>query len=302
MAEKKRGLGRGFDSLIPVAISETEFEGSAALGGGLEGEVVREVDIDLVDPNPMQPRKNFEPEALEALAASIRVHGILQPLIVTRKGERYELIAGERRLRSAKIAGLDRVPVLARSIDEQAKLELALIENIQRAELNAIELATAYRMLLDQFNLTYVQIGDKVGKDFTTIANTVRLLGLPEPARQAIIDGIIHQSLGLAILSIPDHEPEKRLELLRLIIKHKWGVKQATEFARAYQGETGSKMKGMARLAAVNDLTMRLGNFLGVKVTQQNTAKGGKLILEYHGEEELQRLYKIISTAAEKNK
>lgn len=295
MAEKKRGLGRGFDSLIPVAISETEFEGSAAIGGGLEGEVVREVNVDLVDPNPMQPRKNFEAEALEALAASIRVHGILQPLIVTRREDRYELIAGERRLRSAKIAGLEKVPVLIRSMDEQAKLELALIENIQRAELNPIELATAYRMLVDQFNQTYVTIGDKVGKDFTTIANTVRLLGLPEEARQAIIDGLIAQSVGLAILSIPDHEPEKRLELLRLILKHKWGVTQATEFARAYQGEGGSKMKAMARLAAVNDLTMKLGQFLGVKVTQQHTAKGGKLILEYHGDDELQRIYKVIS-------
>jgi ParB family chromosome partitioning protein len=295
MAEKQRGLGRGFDSLIPVAISETEFEGSAALGAGIEGEVVREVDPGLVDPNPHQPRKSFEQEALEALSASIRVHGILQPLIVSQKGDRYELIAGERRLRAAKIAGLDKVPVLVRSIDEQAKLEIALIENIQREELNAIEMATAYRMLIDQFNLTNAQIGEKVGKDVSTIANTIRLLGMPVEAKQALIEGKITEGHGLAILFIPEKEPEKRLELLRLIQKHKWGVVQATEFARGFMGSRGTKKRAMARIATETETTVRLGQYLGTKVIQKNSARGGKLIIEYRGEDDLNRIAKMIS-------
>ena len=154
MAEKKRGLGRGFDSLIPTQIVEEEFDVTAKVdesGNRISAETVREVDPGLVDPNPYQPRTSFKQAELEALAASIRVHGILQPLVATKVGSRFELIAGERRLRAAKIAGLESVPVIVRSFDEQEKLELALIENIQRAELNPMELATAYRKL-DIFN------------------------------------------------------------------------------------------------------------------------------------------------------
>jgi ParB family transcriptional regulator, chromosome partitioning protein len=295
MADKKRGLGRGFDSLIPTQIVEDEFDVTAKVDGdGTRKSVdaVHELDPAIIDPNPHQPRQNFDPEALEALAASIRVHGILQPLVVTKTGARFELIAGERRLRAAKLAGLDAVPVIVRSFDEQQKLELALIENIQRAELNPMELATAYRKLMDQFNLTYDAIGSRVGRDRSTVANTVRLLGLPLEAKRALVEQKISEGLARVILSIL--EPDKQLEMLELMIKNHWTVRQAEEYARGFRGKAGSKEKAAARIASFNQLTMDLGDFLGTKVSQVTTAKGGKLVIEYYSEEELERIYRAI--------
>jgi len=294
MADKKRGLGRGFDSLIPTAVVEEEFDVTAKVDadGNRKSDSVRELDPSLIDPNPHQPRQNFDEAALEALAASIRVHGILQPMIVTKAGVRYELIAGERRLRAAKLAGLETVPVIVRSFDEQEKLELALIENIQRAELNPLELATAYRKLFDQFNLSLGDISARVGWDKSTVSNTMRLLNLPIEAKRALVEKKITEGHARIILSVL--EPDKQLVLLELMTKNGWSVRQAEEFARGFRGETGSTMKAKARIAAINTLTKSLGDFLGTKVQQVRTAKGGKLIIEYYSEEELERIYRQI--------
>jgi ParB family chromosome partitioning protein len=299
--ERKRGLGRGFDALIPTQMVEDEFDVTAPVdssGHRTSADLVHEVSPSLVDPNPHQPRQNFDGPALEALSASIRVHGILQPLVVTRVGERFELIAGERRLRAAKLAGLDAVPVIVRSFDEQQKLELALIENLQRAELNPIEVATAYRKLLDQFNLRLEDLGKRIGKDISTISNTTRLLNLPAEAKRALIEDLIKEGHARVILSVVEEDKEiqeeKRIELLGMILRNHWTIRQAEEFARGYKGKTGSKAKAAARIAAVNQLTMDLGDYLGAKVTQIRTAKGGKLVIEYYSEEELERIYKAI--------
>lgn len=299
--ERKRGLGRGFDALIPTQMVEDEFDVTApvdAEGHRTSADLVREVSPGLVDPNPHQPRQNFDGPALEALAASIRVHGILQPLVVTMVGTRYELIAGERRLRAAKLAGFDTVPVIVRSFDEQQKLELALIENLQRAELNPIEVATAYRKLLDQFNMRLEDLGKRIGKDISTISNTTRLLNLPDIAKRALIENKIKEAHARAILSIMEEDKEiqeeKRIELTTMILRNNWTIRQTEEFARGYKGKTGSKAKAAARIAAVNQLTMELGDYLGAKVTQVRTAKGGKLVIEYYSEEELERIYKVI--------
>ncbi|HUD11537.1 MAG TPA: ParB/RepB/Spo0J family partition protein [Candidatus Saccharimonadia bacterium] len=295
MAEKRRGLGRGFDSLIPTQVVEDEFDVTAKVdesGHRVSVDAVHELHPDLLDPNPYQPREDFNQTELEALAASIRVHGILQPLVVTKTGSRYQLIAGERRLRAAKIAGLDSVPVIVRSFDEQAKLELALIENIQRSELNPLELATAYRKLSDQFNLTNTEIGNRVGRDDSTISNTMRLLNLPKEAKRALVENKIVEGHARVILSVP--EPQKQVYLLDMIVRKHWTVRHAEEYARAYKGDAGSKMRAMARVAAINQLTMNLGDYLGAKVSQMRTAKGGKLIIEYYSDEELERIYKAI--------
>lgn len=296
MAEpKKRGLGRGFDALIPSQIEE-EFDVTAKVdesGNRSSNDILREVSPNIVDPNPHQPRLSFNEGELENLADSIRVHGILQPLVVTQLGMRYELIAGERRLRAAKLVGLPTVPVIVRSFDEQQKLELALIENIQRAELNPIELATAYRKLMDQFGLTYEQMGKRVGgRDRSTIANTVRLLGLPLEVKRAIAEGIITEGVARVILTLSE-EP-KQLELFKLIVDKGWTVRQAEEYARGLRENAGSHEKAKARIAGVNDLTKSLGDYLGAKVQQVATAKGGKLIIEYYSEEELDRIYRAI--------
>jgi ParB family chromosome partitioning protein len=255
-------------------------------------DAIREVAPELIDPNPHQPRQNFDQEALEALAASIRVHGILQPLVVTKTGGRYELIAGERRLRAAKMAGFKGVPVIVRSFDEQQKLELAIIENIQRSELNPMELATAYRKLVDQFNLTVDEIARQVGRDQSTISNSMRLLNLPIEAKRAIVEGKITEGHARVILTMSDER--KQQELLDLMISNHWTVRQAEEYARGLRGSRGSHKKAQARIATVNQLTMDLGDFLGTKVKQQATAKGGKLIIEYYSEEELDRIYRAI--------
>ena len=288
MASVKRGLGRGFDSLIPTEVVEKEFDVTA----GDDERLVREVSPDLIDPNPHQPRQNFEEAGLQALAASIRVHGILQPLVATKTGNRFELIAGERRLRAAKIAGLDKVPVIVRSFDEQEKLELALIENIQRQELNPIELATAYAKLRDEFNLSLGDISEKVGFARPTISNAIRLLGLPSEIKHAVADGVISGSMGEAILMVEDEH--KRMHLFEMVLKNHWNVRQTEEYAQGLRGETGSKMKAQARVNATNQLTMNLGDYLGAKVTQTFTSKGGKIIIEYYSEEELDRIYKSI--------
>jgi ParB family chromosome partitioning protein len=290
VAGKKRGLGRGFDSLIPTQVVETEFDVTAPVDqtGHRHSDALREVEPELVDPNPHQPRTRFDETQLQELAASIREHGILQPLVVTRAGERYELIAGERRLRAAKLAGMMLVPVIVRSFDEQQKLELALIENLQRANLNPIETATAYRKLMDQFNLSNDQVGQKVGKDRSTVANTLRLLNLPLEAKRAVSEGKISEGHARVILSIG--EPDKQLELLELIGKNNWSVRQAEEFARAFKGGSGTKEKAHARIAASNDLTRDLGEYLGTKVVQVGTAKGGKLVIEYYTDADLDRI------------
>jgi ParB family transcriptional regulator, chromosome partitioning protein len=294
MAVQKRGLGRGFDSLIPTAIVEDEFDVTAKVDEGghrVSGDSVRMVAPDLVDPNPHQPRQSFDQAALEALAASIRVHGILQPLVGSKIGGRYELIAGERRLRAAKLAGLDEVPIIIRSFDEQEKLELALIENLQREELNLIETATAYRKLNDQFNLSTYEIGRRIGRDHSTVSNLMRLLNLPMDAKRALIDGLIVEGHARIILTV---EEEKQAELLSMILSKKWTVRQTEEFARGWRGETGSKMKAMARINALTALSKDLGDYLGTKVTEIKKAKGGRLIIEYYSEEELDRIYKAI--------
>jgi ParB family chromosome partitioning protein len=287
---KKRGLGRGFDSLIPTQVVDTEFDVTAPVdqSGQRHSDALREVEPELISPNPHQPRLRFDEAQLAELAASIREHGILQPLVVTQDGERYELIAGERRLRAAKLAGMMLVPVIVRSFDEQQKLELALIENLQRANLNPIETATAYRKLMDQFNLSNDQVGQRVGKDRSTVANTLRLLNLPLEAKRAVGEGKISEGHARVILSVT--ELDKQLELLELIEKNNWSVRQAEEFARAFKGGGGTKEKAHARIAATNDLTRDLGQYLGTKVIQVGTARGGKLVIEYYTDADLDRI------------
>ena len=304
--ERKRGLGRGFDSLIPTQMVEDEFDVTAPVdeaGQRSSADLVREVSPEIIDPNPHQPRTTFDADALEALAASIRVHGILQPLVVTQSGARYELIAGERRLRAAKIAGFDVVPVIIRSFDEQEKLELALIENLQRAELNPIEVATAYRKLVDQFNMIVADVARRLGKHPSAVSNTLRLLNLSAEAKHSLAEGRIHEGHARVLLSVSNKDPEvqaeRRQDLLEKIEKHNWTVRQAEEYARGLKGTFGSAKKAAARIAAVNQLTMDLGDYLGTKVTQTRTAKGGKIVIEYYSEEELGRIYRAIKRSPE---
>lgn len=296
MSSNNRGLGRGFDALIPTQLVEEEFDPTAAkndAGERVSTDTILHVAPSLVDPNPHQPRQTFDEAALAELANSIREHGILQPLVVTDEGNgRYQLVAGERRLRAAKMVQLSTVPVIVRSFTGQQKLELAIIENLQREDLNPMEMATAYRKLVDQFNMTLEAIGKRVGKDISTISNTMRLLNLPLDAKRAVAEGRVTEGHARVILTI--NNPQKQTALLKMIEKNNWTVRQTEEFARGFREETGTKATALKRIAGSNELTKSLGEYLGTKVNLVYRAKGGQLKIDFYSEEELERIYKAI--------
>lgn len=279
-----KGLGRGLESLIPTDIVETKYDPTA------KADQIAQIDPAKIDPNPHQPRQSFDQKELDALADSIKLHGILQPLVLMPHGSRFNLIAGERRLRAAKQTGLKTVPAIVRSFDEQQQLELALIENLQRAELNPIETATAYRKLANQFNLSLPEIAHRIGRARPTISNALRLLDLPESAKDAVAKDQISEGHARVLLTIQD--PDKLNEMLALIIKHQWTVRQAEEFARGLR-KSGDPEKGMARIAGFDgedaiskDLTKLLKNTVKI----QPTAQGGRLVIHFETEEELEAL------------
>ncbi len=286
---KDRGLGRGLDSLIPTKI-ESEFDPTS---GADDSTRVIEIRVDAILPNPHQPRQVFDEVALKSLASSIKTHGVIQPLVaLPLSGGKYQLVAGERRLRAARLAGLKTVPAITRSMAEQQQLEVALIENLQRQDLNPIETATAYRKLVDQFNLTTSEIAGQAGKDQATVINTMRLLGLPLEIKRAIAAGQITEGHGRAILMAPSSA--KQLELLELVIKNHWTVRQTENAARGLKSNQATKENAVARQASSNKFTEDLAGYLDTKVSLLPSAKGGRLIIEYTSEEELERLYKRI--------
>lgn len=276
---KARGLGKGFDSLIPAQVEE-EFDPVPA-----NERTIEKVNVELIDPNPHQPREGFNEQELTALAASIAEHGILQPLVAQARGQRYELIAGERRLRAAKQVGLASVPLIIRSFDEQQSLELALIENIQREQLNPVETAAAYQKLLDQFGLGVSEVAQRVGRDQSTIKNTLRLLKLPTEAKRALVNGDISEGHARTILSLSD--PAQQAELLEHILKQGWTVRRAEEYARDAKQTPAA---APTQLTTETDATKRLAHSLGTKVQLQRRAKGGRLLVHYQDEDDLQRI------------
>jgi ParB family chromosome partitioning protein len=285
----------GLDALIPTKV-EPEFDPTAqtnSTGHRVSAEAIAEISPAQIDPNPHQPRQNFDASELAGLADSIKLHGILQPLVVTKEGSRYQLIAGERRLRAAKILGLAAVPCIVRSFDEQQKLELALIENLQRKDLNPLEMATAYAKLMGQFNLDVATIGKRVGRDRSTIANTLRLLNLPHEAKRALVEGRITEGHARTILTVP--ELAKQLQVLKLIQENEWTVREAEIFVKEFKEPTPvAEAKGFKRIQTTSELTEGLSEYLGAKVYTYSTAKGGKLIIEYYSDEELERINEAI--------
>ncbi len=290
MSTSKRGLGRGLGALISAATSgppETESGG------------VIQVPIDAIGPNPRQPRQAMDPEALAELAASIRTHGVIQPLIVTHAplgaDVTYTIIAGERRWRAARLAGLKEVPVIVREATPQAMLEWALVENIQRADLNPLEEAAAYRTLMDEFGLTQEQVAAKVGKSRVAVANAVRLLNLSQPVKEALSAGQITEGHARALLGLPD-EPSQ-VAALDLVIRRGYTVRQTEELVRrmvaAAQAEADTKSEAEEDPAALETraLEAQFQSALGTKVSLTRSRRGGRLVIYFYSEEELQALY-----------
>lgn len=286
-------LGRGLDSLIPTDVDEFAAA-SMPSQLKLDEAKIQDLPINEIAPNPHQPRTGFATEDLADLAASIKLHGIVQPLIVVKSPSGYQLIAGERRLRAAKQLAMTTVPAIIRSFTEQQKLEVALIENIQRTDLKPLELASAYRKLNDQFNLTIEAIGQRVGKAGSTVANIMRLLNLPHEAKQALNDGVISEGHARTLLSVTD--PANQLAMLELIIKGHLNVRQAEELARNFKKDTSfSSKRVQAKAAYEQAMVDRLVKRLATKVDIQKTAKGGKVVIEFYSDAQLSQIIEQIA-------
>lgn len=255
-----KGLGRGFESLIPTELIDEEFDPTADDDATLSK--LTTVKIEKVIRDEAQPRKHFDESALEMLANSIKEHGILQPLVVVKDGLKYKIVAGERRWRAAKIAGLSEVPVIVRTIDAQNRLELSIIENAQREDLNAIELATAYAKLKSQFNLTPAEISRRIGKSESSVINTMRLLNLPDFAKKAMVDHKLSEGV-MRPLATADAELVKKI--VPMIVSEGWTARKVEQYvaankkkssARAIKTSTFSKQEN--KLAEKYDARVRI--------------------------------------------
>jgi ParB family chromosome partitioning protein len=283
----KRGLGKGLSALIPST------EGTEATAAGL-----RQVPVDAILPNPLQPRQKQDPDALQELADSIREHGLIQPLIVTEAtsdqqvgGAQFQLIAGERRWAAAQQAGLATVPVIVKEATPQQMLEMALVENIQRADLNPLEEATAYRQLIDEFGLTQEEVAARVGKSRVTVTNIVRLLRLPDEVKAALLDGQITEGHARALLAVDD--AETMIRLLKVVIGRGLNVRQVEELVRRQAAEIEPQPQA-SRSPDTAALEDHFQEALGTKVRLFRSKRGGRLVIHFYSEEELQAIYDAI--------
>ena len=282
----KSGLGQGLGALIPQ-----DFDTEVLLEAG---ERVMQVPPEKLLPNPQQPRTTFDELALDELAASIRRHGIVQPLVVTEAKGGYEIIAGERRWRAAQKASLKTVPVIVRTMQQQEQLEVALIENVQRVDLDALEQAVSIERLHQQFNLPYSDIAKRLGKSEPTVSNTIRLLQLPSSAKEALRSGGISEGHARQILALKG-QAEKQEELLRLITTQHLNVRQAERFVNSLKsGQTDEKSTRRA-VGIESKETATLSRRYKTSVKIYRTAKGGRLELYFNSDEDLKRLVRELS-------
>jgi ParB family chromosome partitioning protein len=299
----RNALGRGLGALIrdtevatpPPPPTTAMSTGQATAAAPAQAPAVTgaplQVDIDLLDPSPFQPRTRFAETALEELAQSIRSSGIIQPLVARKIGSRYQLIAGERRWRAAQRAQLLRVPVVLREVGDEQALELTLVENIQREDLNPIEQARAFERLLEQFHLTQDEVASRTGKDRATVANSVRLLSLDETFLEWIEEGKMTAGHGRGLLAVAD--PKLRMELAQKAIRGKLTVRQLEKMAtRRARGRTPQAVLGTLdpnRQAAIDELQKHIGT--RVRVQMPRKGRAGELTLEFYDEEQLNGLY-----------
>ena len=300
----RRGLGRGLDALI------SSTDPAAAGRGGTEG--AREVDIDCIAPNPRQPRQSMDDDRLAELAASIRAHGLIQPLVVTEgpSAGSWTIIAGERRWRAARMAGLRAVPVVVRTATEREMLALALIENVQRTDLNAIEAAEAYRQLMDGFGLSQAEVADLIGKSRVAVANTVRLLGLDAELRSLVADGSLSEGHGRALLALADGAARRRLA--RQALEGGWPVRRLESEVRALAAAPraapspappASAPGAPAGAPPAADADTRfaervLEEALGTRVQIRRSGDGGRVVVHFYSEEDLAALFDKLTGGA----
>lgn len=280
----KRGLGRGLSALIPSASQESQTS-----------EDVRELSVDMISPNPDQPRTDLDDESIAELADSISKFGLLNPILVRPQGEGYQIIAGERRWRASRIAGLERVPVCVRTSTETESLEMALIENLQRRDLNAVEEARGYRKLLTVHRMTQAELADKVSKSRSTITNALRLLDLPEDVQEFVYEGRLSAGHARAVLSVPDDEV--RSKLAKRIVEDGLSVREAENLARLYAAGQTERTPRPTTPKSFKVVARSLRRLLNTNVKVKLAKDKGKIEIDFHGEEELERIFRLLTEA-----
>ncbi len=281
MAGKTKGLGRGLDALIPTYQNEQNDEQNGIL----------QVNIDKIKANKDQPRKNFAPEKIKELSESIKIHGIIQPILVVESNGSYTIVAGERRYRAAVSAGLKEIPVIIKEFTDEEILQIALIENLQREDLNSIEEALAYKQLMDTYAMTQEQIAEKIGKSRTAVANTLRLLGLSEKIQKYIIEKQLSAGHARAILSLQD--AKKQEAFAAYILENQLSVRDAEKASKDFQitrKKPHQKKNHTSKEPYIIDLEDTLCQKFGTKVSIVSHGKKGKIELEYYSNEDLERL------------
>lgn len=276
---KKRGLGKGLDALIP-----------SARGLSADTAAVQQIAVENVKPNPRQPRLEMDQDELSSLSNSIKEHGVLQPIVVLPEdpdGD-FTLIAGERRLRAARQAGLVEIPALVRQVDERQQLELALIENLQRTDLNPLEEAEGYRQLIDDFELSHDEIAKRIGKSRTAVTNTIRLLKLSASVRTALQEGKISEGHARALLALPSAQAQSAA--LQTVLSQELNVRQTEELVRKLSGERKPSRSKTAQTPEEKALENQLREALGTKVTLRRGKRGGSIVLRFYSDEELNTL------------
>jgi ParB family chromosome partitioning protein len=275
--ERSQGLGRGLGALIPQR-------------GGVHASAI-DIPITRIRANPFQPRKRFDPESLAALAASIAANGVIQPILVSETIDGYQLVAGERRLRAAQVAGLERIPAVVRQLIDRDQLELALVENLQREDLDPLETADAYRQLINRFGFTADDVANRVGRARSTVANTLRLLDLAPEVQAAVADGRLTEGHGRALGGI---SPELQAHVLDSVVGQDLSVRQTEELVRRLKEPRPAAEKAAAARkpdAELERVEEDLRRALGTKVSLARSRKGGRIVIEYYSDEELGRLY-----------
>lgn len=301
----KRGLGKGLDALIPNAVGEAkakkeaetkETAGQAAVKE--ENESEKMVKITMVEPNSKQPRKNFDEDALEELSDSIKQVGLIQPILVQNREDHYEIIAGERRWRAAKMAGLKEIPVIVRDYSEQEIMEISLIENIQREDLNPIEEAQAYKRLLTEFNLKQDEVAERVSKSRTAVTNSIRLLKLNEKVQQMVIDDMISTGHARALLAVEDLE--EQYTLAQRVFDEKLNVRDVEKLVKNLHKPVKEKKQPESQTMQIiyQDIEDKLKQKLSTKVTVTSKGEGtGKIEIEFYSHDDLDRLMDMIGNS-----
>lgn len=290
----KKGLGRGFDSLIPVDLLDESFDPTAEQDEKVSD--LRHIKVDLISADSSQPRRYFDEAALAELTESVKVHGVVQPIVVTPSGKgTYLIVAGERRWRAASSAGLDTVPALVRTLTDQHKLELSLIENIQRRDLNALETATAYAKLRDQFNLSLEEIGKRVGgKSVSAVSNTLRLLRLPSKVRLAVAEGLISEGHARPMVDLDEKIAD---ELLPKILAEHWSARKIEQVISSYKTrstkqKTSTKQPDTRFIQQVERLTKKFQAPIRIKASKRGA---GTITINFKDNDELERITKLLS-------